>query len=45
MALRTGLAIARTIVDAHGGRLTGANHEDGGAIFQFTLPVATAATR
>ena len=36
-----GLAIARTIVDAHGGRLTAANNEDGGATFQFTLPVDT----
>jgi signal transduction histidine kinase len=34
-----GLAIARTIVDAHGGRLAAANGEAGGAIFQFTLPV------
>src|SRR5204863_1304037 len=34
-----GLAIARTIVEGHGGRLTAANHEDGGAILQVTLPV------
>ena len=40
-----GLAIARTIVDAHGGRLTAANHEDGGAILQFTLPVEKAVAR
>jgi len=40
-----GLAIARTIVEGHGGRLTAANHEDGGAILQFTLPVDKAATR
>ena len=40
-----GLAIVRTIVEAHGGRLTAANHEDGGAIFQFTVPVDKAATR
>jgi two-component system sensor kinase FixL len=34
-----GLAIARTIVGAHGGRLTARNNADGGATFQFTLPV------
>src|SRR5688500_3546641 len=33
-----GLAIARTIVDAHGGRLTAVNNETGGATFQFMLP-------
>jgi two-component system sensor kinase FixL len=40
-----GLAIARTIVGAHGGRITARNDGDGGATFQFTLPVDTAATR
>lgn len=40
-----GLAIARTIVDAHGGRLTAANNTDDGATFQFTLPVDKAAAR
>ncbi len=40
-----GLAIARTIVDAHGGRLTTANNPQGGATFQFTLPVEKAAAR
>ena len=38
--LGMGLAIARTIVDAHGGRLEGANNVLGGATFRFTLPVA-----
>ena len=40
-----GLAIARTIVGAHGGRLTADNNADGGATFQFVLPVDEAATR
>lgn len=34
-----GLAVSRTIIDAHGGRLSGANTSDGGAMFSFTLPV------
>lgn len=34
-----GLAICQTIVQAHGGRITGENREDGpGARFTFTLP-------
>jgi signal transduction histidine kinase len=37
--LGMGLTIARTIVDAHGGRLVAANNEHGGATVQFTLPV------
>jgi len=37
--LGMGLAIARTIVDAHGGRLVAANNEQGGATVHFTLPV------
>jgi signal transduction histidine kinase len=36
--LGMGLAIARTIVDAHGGRLVAANNEHGGATVYFTLP-------
>jgi hypothetical protein len=32
------LAICRSIVDAHGGRLWADANEPGGAVFQFTLP-------
>jgi signal transduction histidine kinase len=37
--LGMGLTIARTIVDAHGGRLVAANNEHGGATVHFTLPM------
>jgi len=37
--LGMGLAVSRSIIAAHGGRLWAANHPDGGAIFRFTLPV------
>jgi two-component system sensor kinase FixL len=43
--LGMGLAIARTIVDTHGGRLEAANNVLGGATFRFTLPVATDPSR
>jgi two-component system sensor kinase FixL len=34
-----GLSISRTIVDAHGGHLRARNCDDGGAVFEFTLPI------
>ncbi len=38
-----GLAIARSIVEAHGGMLAGENCEGGGALFTISLPEATTA--
>ena len=35
-----GLAIARTIVEAHGGRIWAENQAGGGAILRLTLPVS-----
>jgi signal transduction histidine kinase len=39
-----GLAVSRTIVAAHGGRLWAQNDPRAGAIFRFTLPVAAGST-
>jgi len=36
-----GLAIARAITDAHGGRLSAANRDGGGAVFRVELPLLT----
>jgi signal transduction histidine kinase len=43
--LGMGLTIARTIVDAHGGRLSAANNVTAGATFQFSLPVSREGVR
>ena len=37
-----GLSIARTIVEAHGGRIWAENHTAGGAVFHVSLPLAKA---
>lgn len=42
--LGLGLAIARSIVEAHNGRIWAENHRDRGVTFHVTLPVAAAVT-
>jgi len=37
-----GLAISRSIIEAHGGRLWGESKRDGGAVFSFRVPAAEA---
>jgi signal transduction histidine kinase len=37
-----GLSIARTIVEAHGGRIWGENRVNGGAVFCFSHPLNVA---
>jgi len=39
-----GLSIARSIIEAHGGRIWCENSASGGATFRFTLPLGNAPT-
>jgi hypothetical protein len=43
LGLGLGLSIVRSIVVAHGGRISGQNAADGGAVFRVTLPQAPGA--
>jgi signal transduction histidine kinase len=42
--LGMGLAICRSIIEAHNGRLWASDNQARGAVFQFTLPVRQGAT-
>jgi K+-sensing histidine kinase KdpD len=37
-----GLSISRTIIEAHGGHLRAHNRDEGGATFDFNLPIHSA---
>ena len=38
-----GLSICRRIIKNHAGHIEARNHDDGGAIFSFALPIAGSA--
>jgi signal transduction histidine kinase len=40
-----GLAIARSIVEAHDGRISAENNADGGATVRFSIPLAGTGSR
>ena len=39
-----GLSIARTIIESYGGSIWAENREGGGAVFRFTVPLATSSS-
>ncbi len=43
--LGMGLPLSRSIVESHGGHIWATNHEDGGAVFFFDLPVHESSNR